>query len=99
MSQKYREAGVDLEAGYESVRLIKSHVARTKVLGAVDILRRSIRNLKIRVVCVLDVTVLSLDFPTGLSDSDYNQICNCLLSGTCNTYHYFYLDICNSDAY
>ena len=36
MSSKYKEAGVDLEAGYESVRLIKSHVARTKVLGAVD---------------------------------------------------------------
>ena len=36
MSNKYREAGVDLEAGYESVRLIKSHVARTKVMGAVD---------------------------------------------------------------
>ena len=36
MSSKYREAGVDLEAGYESVRLIKSHVARTKVLVAVD---------------------------------------------------------------
>ena len=36
MSNKYREAGVDLEAGYESVRLIKSHVARTRVLGAVD---------------------------------------------------------------
>ena len=36
MSEKYRQAGVDLEAGYESVRLIKSHVARTKVLGAVD---------------------------------------------------------------
>ena len=36
MSDKYREAGVDLEAGYESVRLIKSHVARTKVMGAVD---------------------------------------------------------------
>ena len=36
MSNKYRESGVDLEAGYESVRLIKSHVARTKVLGAVD---------------------------------------------------------------
>ena len=48
--------------------------AMTEVLGAVDILRRSIRNLKIRVVCVLDVTVLSLDFPTGLSDPDYNQI-------------------------
>ena len=36
MSKKYREAGVDLEAGYESVRLIKSHVSRTKVLGAID---------------------------------------------------------------
>ena len=36
MSNKYRESGVDLEAGYESVRLIKSHVARTKVKGAVD---------------------------------------------------------------
>ncbi|MDY4788865.1 MAG: phosphoribosylformylglycinamidine cyclo-ligase [Bacilli bacterium] len=36
MSNKYRESGVDLEAGYESVRLIKSHVARTKVLGAID---------------------------------------------------------------
>ena len=36
MSNKYREAGVDLEAGYESVRRIKSHVARTKVLGAID---------------------------------------------------------------
>ena len=36
MSNKYREAGVDLEAGYESVRLIKSHVARTKIKGAVD---------------------------------------------------------------
>lgn len=36
MSDKYREAGVDLEAGYESVRLIKSHVARTKVKGAMD---------------------------------------------------------------
>lgn len=36
MSNKYKEAGVDLEAGYESVRLIKSHVARTKVKGAVD---------------------------------------------------------------
>lgn len=34
MSNKYKEAGVDLQAGYESVRLIKSHVARTKVLGA-----------------------------------------------------------------
>lgn len=36
MSERYKEAGVDLEAGYESVRLIKSHVARTKVKGAID---------------------------------------------------------------
>lgn len=36
MSEQYRAAGVDLEAGYESVRLIKSHVARTKVKGAID---------------------------------------------------------------
>ena len=36
MSDKYREAGVDLEAGYESVRRIKSHVARTKIKGAMD---------------------------------------------------------------
>lgn len=36
MSNKYREAGVDLEAGYESVQLIKSHVARTKIKGSVD---------------------------------------------------------------
>lgn len=30
------ESGVNLEAGYESVRRIKSHVARTKVKGAID---------------------------------------------------------------
>ena len=36
MSNKYSEAGVDLEAGYESVRRIKSHVARTKTMGAID---------------------------------------------------------------
>lgn len=36
MSEKYKEAGVNLEAGYESVRLIKDHVARTRVKGAVD---------------------------------------------------------------
>lgn len=36
MSEKYKEAGVNLEAGYESVRLIKDHVARTKIKGAVD---------------------------------------------------------------
>ena len=36
MSDKYREAGGGLEAGYESVRRIKSHVARTKTMGAID---------------------------------------------------------------
>lgn len=36
MSNKYAEAGVSLEAGYESVRRIKSHVARTKTIGAMD---------------------------------------------------------------
>lgn len=36
MADQYKEAGVDLEAGYDSVRRIKSHVARTKVPGAID---------------------------------------------------------------
>ncbi len=36
MSDKYKEAGVDLEAGYESVRRIKNHVERTKVKGMID---------------------------------------------------------------
>lgn len=36
MADQYKEAGVDLEAGYDSVRRIKSHVARTKVKGAID---------------------------------------------------------------
>lgn len=35
-SDLYKDAGVDLEAGYESVRLIKSHVARTQIKGAID---------------------------------------------------------------
>jgi phosphoribosylformylglycinamidine cyclo-ligase len=36
MSEHYREAGVDLEAGYDSVRRIKSHVAKTMTPGAID---------------------------------------------------------------
>lgn len=36
MAEHYKEAGVNLEAGYESVRRIQSHVARTKVNGAID---------------------------------------------------------------
>lgn len=31
MASKYKDSGVDLEAGYESVELIKSHVRRTSV--------------------------------------------------------------------
>ena len=33
MSDKYREAGVDLEAGYESVARIKKHISATDRLG------------------------------------------------------------------
>ncbi len=33
MSQHYTEAGVNLEAGYESVRRIKTHIERTRNLG------------------------------------------------------------------
>lgn len=36
MSNRYQEAGVSLEAGYESVERIKKHVARTKRLGMVS---------------------------------------------------------------
>lgn len=35
-SKKYAESGVNLEAGYESVRRIKSHVERTRVKGVMD---------------------------------------------------------------
>lgn len=36
MAESYKNAGVNLEAGYESVRRIKKHVARTKRLGVMD---------------------------------------------------------------
>lgn len=36
MAEQYKEAGVNLEAGYEGVRRIKSHVARTRIPGAID---------------------------------------------------------------
>jgi len=36
MSDHYSNAGVNLEAGYESVRRIKSHIDRTRRLGMVD---------------------------------------------------------------
>ncbi len=35
-SESYKAAGVDITAGYESVELIKSHVARTKIPGVIS---------------------------------------------------------------
>ncbi len=35
-SESYKEAGVDITAGYESVELIKKHVARTKIPGVIS---------------------------------------------------------------
>jgi len=35
-SQSYKEAGVDVTAGYKSIELIKSHIERTKVPGVIE---------------------------------------------------------------
>ena len=35
-SESYKEAGVDITAGYKSVELIKKHVARTKIPGVIS---------------------------------------------------------------
>jgi len=35
-SKSYKEAGVDVTAGYKAVELIKKHVARTKIPGVID---------------------------------------------------------------
>ncbi len=35
-SESYKEAGVDITAGYESVELIKKHVARTSIPGVIS---------------------------------------------------------------
>ncbi len=35
-SESYKEAGVDITAGYEPVELIKKHVARTKIPGVIS---------------------------------------------------------------
>ena len=35
-SDRYREAGVDIEAGYEGVRLMRSHVQRTMIPGVIS---------------------------------------------------------------
>ena len=45
-----------------------------EVMGAVDILRQSIKSLKIRVVCVLDLFTLCKDSPSGLTDQEFNAI-------------------------
>ena len=45
-----------------------------EVLGAVDILRKSIKNIKIRVVYVLNLFVLDKNHPDGLTDDEYNKI-------------------------
>ena len=43
-----------------------------EVIGAVDILRRSMPNLKIRVIAINDLLTLSKNYPTGISDQLYN---------------------------
>ena len=35
-SDRYKEAGVDVTAGYKAVELMKSHVARTEIPGVVS---------------------------------------------------------------
>ncbi|HBI52686.1 MAG TPA: phosphoribosylformylglycinamidine cyclo-ligase, partial [Ruminococcaceae bacterium] len=35
-SESYKAAGVDVTAGYEAVRLMKEHVERTRIKGAID---------------------------------------------------------------
>ena len=35
-SESYRAAGVDIEAGYQAVALMKEHVARTMIPGVVS---------------------------------------------------------------
>ena len=35
-SDSYREAGVNIEAGYEGVKLMRRHVARTMIPGVVS---------------------------------------------------------------
>lgn len=62
MSQKYMESGVDLEAGYESVKRIKSHVARTAVKGSIDSLGAF--------GGMFDLSVLGLKEPVLVSGTD-----------------------------
>ena len=36
-SASYAASGVDITAGYKSVELMKTHIARTKTAGVVDV--------------------------------------------------------------
>ncbi len=62
VSEQYRKAGVDLEAGYDSVRRIKSHVARTQINGAIDSLGAF--------GGMFDLSVLGYDEPVLVSGTD-----------------------------
>lgn len=62
MSKKYMESGVNLEAGYESVRRIKNHVARTAVKGSIDSLGAF--------GGMFDLSVLNLKEPVLVSGTD-----------------------------
>lgn len=62
MSKKYMESGVDLEAGYESVHRIKSHVARTAIKGSIDSLGAF--------GGMFDLSILNLKEPVLVSGTD-----------------------------
>ena len=45
-----------------------------EVLGAVDILRESVKNLDVRVIVVNDLFTLSKDHPHGLTDKEFDEL-------------------------
>lgn len=62
MSKKYMESGVNLEAGYESVNRIKSHVKRTSIKGSIDSLGAF--------GGMFDLSVLNIKEPVLVSGTD-----------------------------
>ncbi|MBP6322996.1 MAG: phosphoribosylformylglycinamidine cyclo-ligase [Fusobacteriaceae bacterium] len=62
MSKKYMESGVNLEAGYESVERIKSHVKRTAIKGSIDSLGAF--------GGMFDLSVLNIKEPVLVSGTD-----------------------------
>lgn len=62
MSKKYMESGVNLEAGYESVNRIKSHVKRTAIRGSIDSLGAF--------GGMFDLSVLNIKEPVLVSGTD-----------------------------